>query len=99
GQMARRVAHEIKNPLTPIALSVEALKRAYEQRHPEFGAALDEAVRTVGEEVRRLKALLQEFNDLGRFPRPRPEAFAAERSLAGPGAPVQAAAGPGRVGA
>jgi nitrogen fixation/metabolism regulation signal transduction histidine kinase len=75
GQMARKVAHEIKNPLTPIALSVQGLKRSYDQKHPDFGATLDEAVRTVGEEVQRLKALLQEFNELGRFPPPRPVPF------------------------
>ena len=75
GQMARKVAHEIKNPLTPIALSVQGLKRSYDQNHPDFGATLNEAVRTVGEEVQRLKALLQEFNELGRFPPPRPQPF------------------------
>ena len=77
GQMARTVAHEIKNPLTPIALSVQGLKRAYDQGHPDFAATLDDAVRTVGEEVQRLKQLLQEFNDLGRFPPPRPIPFVA----------------------
>ena len=77
GQMARRVAHEIKNPLTPIALSVQGLKRAYDQRHPDFAATLDDAVRTVGEEVQRLKQLLHEFNELGRFPPPRPVPFVA----------------------
>jgi signal transduction histidine kinase len=76
GQMARKVAHEIKNPLTPIAISVAGLKRSYDQGHPEFAATLDEAVRTVGEEVQRLKVLLQEFSDLGRFPTPRPARFA-----------------------
>jgi signal transduction histidine kinase len=75
GQMARKVAHEIKNPLTPIALSVQGLKRSYDQKHPDFGTTLNEAVRTVGEEVQRLKALLQEFNELGRFPPPRPVPF------------------------
>ena len=75
GQMARKVAHEIKNPLTPIALAVQGLKRSYDQKHPDFGATLEEAVRTVGEEVQRLKALLQEFNELGRFPPPRPVPF------------------------
>jgi nitrogen fixation/metabolism regulation signal transduction histidine kinase len=71
GQMARSVAHEIKNPLTPIAISVAGLKRAYDQHQPDFAATLDEAVRTVGEEVGRLKHLLQEFSDLGRFPSPQ----------------------------
>jgi nitrogen fixation/metabolism regulation signal transduction histidine kinase len=75
GQMARKVAHELKNPLTPIALSVQGLKRSYDQKHADFGATLNEAVRVVAEEVQRLKALLQEFNELGRFPQPRPVPF------------------------
>jgi nitrogen fixation/metabolism regulation signal transduction histidine kinase len=75
GQMARKVAHEIKNPLTPIAVSVAGLQRAYDQQQPDFGSTLAEAVRTVGEEVLRLKMLLQEFSDLGRFPSPRPLRF------------------------
>ena len=82
GQMARKVAHEIKNPLTPIAISVAGLKRAHEQRHPEFDATLEETVRVVGEEVQRLKHLLQEFSDLGRFPTPRPARFALAELLA-----------------
>ncbi len=75
GQMARKVAHEIKNPLTPIAIAVAGLKRSYDQKHPDFATTLDEAVRTVGEEVLRLKILLQEFTDFGRFPSPRPARF------------------------
>ena len=75
GQMARRVAHEIKNPLTPIALSVAGLQRSYAQGRDDFGSTLDEAVRTVNEEVNRLKSLLYEFGELGRFPPPRPEVF------------------------
>jgi nitrogen fixation/metabolism regulation signal transduction histidine kinase len=82
GQMARRVAHEIKNPLTPIALSVAGLQRAYAQGHAGFPEALDQAVRTVTEEIGRLKALLQEFAELGRFPPPRPAVFDAGELLA-----------------
>ncbi len=81
GQMARRVAHEIKNPLTPIALSVAGLKRSYEQGHADFGATLDAAVRTVAEEVQRLKLLLHEFGELGRFPAPRLSKFDAGELL------------------
>ena len=75
GQMARKVAHEIKNPLTPIAIAVQGLKRSYDQQHPDFAATLDDAVRTVSEEIQRLKTLLQEFSDLGRFPPARPTRF------------------------
>lgn len=70
-QMARKVAHEVKNPLTPIAISVSDLKRSYDAGRPDFPAILDQAVRTVGEEVEALKRLLQEFADFGRFPAPR----------------------------
>ncbi len=81
GQMARRVAHEIKNPLTPIALSVAGLQRSYAQGRADFGATLDEAARTVSEEVQRLKQLLYEFGELGRFPPPRPSVFDARELL------------------
>lgn len=70
-QMARKVAHEIKNPLTPIAISVADLKRSYDQRRDDFPAILDQAVRTISDEVNTLKRLLQEFSDFGRFPAPQ----------------------------
>jgi len=71
GQMARKVAHEIKNPLTPIAISVADLKRSFDQGRPDFPQILDQAVRTIGDEVQTLKRLIQEFSDFGRFPPPR----------------------------
>jgi signal transduction histidine kinase len=71
GQMARKVAHEIKNPLTPIAVSVADLKRSYEQGREDFPEILSQAVRTIDEEVQSLKRLLQEFSEFGRFPPPR----------------------------
>lgn len=71
GQMARKVAHEIKNPLTPIAISVADLKRSYEQKRPDFPQILDQAARTVADEVETLRRLLQEFGEFGRFPAPR----------------------------
>jgi two-component system, NtrC family, nitrogen regulation sensor histidine kinase NtrY len=69
--MARKVAHEVKNPLTPIAVSVASLKRSYEQGRPDFPEILDQAVRTVQHEVDSLKRLLQEFSDFARFPAPQ----------------------------
>ncbi len=71
-QMALKVAHEIKNPLTPIAVSVADLKRSYEQQRPDFPQILDQAVRTIGDEIQTLKLLLQEFSEFGTFPKPRP---------------------------
>ncbi|HEY7727120.1 MAG TPA: ATP-binding protein [Candidatus Eisenbacteria bacterium] len=71
-EMARKVAHEIKNPLTPIAVSVADLKRSYEQQRADFPAILDHAVRTIADEVETLKRLLSEFAAFGRFPAPQP---------------------------
>jgi nitrogen fixation/metabolism regulation signal transduction histidine kinase len=70
GQMARKVAHEVRNPLTPIAVSIADLKRSHDLGRPEFPQILDQAVRTIGEEVETLKRLLQEFADFGRLPPP-----------------------------
>ncbi|HYM80243.1 MAG TPA: ATP-binding protein [Candidatus Limnocylindria bacterium] len=70
-QMARKVAHEIKNPLTPIAVSVADLKRSYELKRADFPQILDQAARVVAQEVETLKRLLQEFSEFGRFPAPR----------------------------
>jgi two-component system nitrogen regulation sensor histidine kinase NtrY len=70
-QMARRVAHEIKNPLTPIAVSVADLKRSYDQQRADFPEILAQAVRTVSEEIETLRRILDEFSEFGRFPEPR----------------------------
>jgi len=69
-QMARKVAHEVKNPLTPIAISVADLKRSYDQQRADFPEILDQAVRTVADEVETLRHLLQEFSDFARLPKP-----------------------------
>ncbi|MEK7347588.1 MAG: ATP-binding protein [Candidatus Eisenbacteria bacterium] len=70
-QMARAVAHEVKNPLTPIAISIADLKRCYEQKRPDFPEILDQAARTIADEVETLKRLLQEFSEFARFPAPQ----------------------------
>jgi nitrogen fixation/metabolism regulation signal transduction histidine kinase len=70
--MARAVAHEIRNPLTPIAIAMSDLRRSHEQQRPDFPQILDQAVRTVGEEVESLKRLVQEFSEFGRMPAPQP---------------------------
>ena len=76
GQMARMVAHEIKNPLTPIAISVADLKRSYERDRADFPRVLEQAATTIAAEVDALKRILQEFSDFARLPAPR---FAACR--------------------
>jgi len=70
-QMARLVAHEIKNPLTPIAVSVADLQRSFELKRSDFPEILGQATRTITEEVESLKRILQEFADFARLPGPR----------------------------
>lgn len=70
-QMARKVAHEIKNPLTPIQISVEDLKRSYDSNDPEFDQILGNAVDSISSEITRLKRLTEEFSRFARLPAPQ----------------------------
>jgi signal transduction histidine kinase len=67
-EVARRLAHEIKNPLTPIAMSVETLRDACGRA--DFPEIFDEGTRTIAEEVRRLKRIVDEFSRFARLPAP-----------------------------
>lgn len=69
GEVARRLAHEIKNPLTPIQLSAERLQRKLSGRLPEGEQmVLDKSVRTIVEQVDAMKRLVNEFRDYARLP-------------------------------
>jgi signal transduction histidine kinase len=70
--IARRIAHEIKNPLTPIRMSIETMRRTKERQHRDFDEIFDESTRTVLEEVERLERIVTEFSRFARLPRPRP---------------------------
>jgi signal transduction histidine kinase len=65
GEMARQVAHEIKNPLTPIKLAVQHLKRAHADRKPNFGELLDENVDQILLEIDRLSDIARAFSRYG----------------------------------
>lgn len=65
GEMARQIAHEIKNPLTPIKLSVQHLRRAYRDRRPEFGDILDDSVTQILSEIDRLTEIARAFSRYG----------------------------------
>jgi signal transduction histidine kinase len=65
GEMARQVAHEIKNPLTPIKLSVQHLRRARADRHPEFDLILDSNVEQILAEIDRLSDIARAFSRYG----------------------------------
>ncbi|MGD2018493.1 MAG: ATP-binding protein [Planctomycetota bacterium] len=60
-EMARQVAHEIKNPLTPIQLSASLLKRAHEEGSPEFPAILERTIDVVQRQVGNMREIARDF--------------------------------------
>ncbi|MEO1366773.1 MAG: ATP-binding protein, partial [Acidobacteriota bacterium] len=71
-EVARRIAHEIKNPLTPIQLTAERLLRKHQQQDPRLGETLEQGVATIVHEVESLKSMVDEFSRFARMPRPQP---------------------------
>ena len=73
-EVARRVAHEIKNPLTPIALSAERIGRQIEKLGlpPASARILDECAATISKSVESVKTLVDEFSQFARFPSAQP---------------------------
>jgi two-component system nitrogen regulation sensor histidine kinase NtrY len=69
--VARRLAHEIKNPLTPIQLSAERLSRNFASAPPNARALVDECTRAIVTEVEALKGLVDEFAQFARMRGPR----------------------------
>lgn len=67
-EVARRIAHEIKNPLTPIQLSAERLRKRYAHLLETNGAVLDKCTSTIIQQVEELKALVNEFTNFARLP-------------------------------
>ena len=67
-EMAKQVAHEIKNPLTPIKLSIQHLVQAYRQGANDFGDILQRVSQTVVEQIEALTRIASEFSDFARMP-------------------------------
>jgi two-component system nitrogen regulation sensor histidine kinase NtrY len=70
-EVARRLAHEIKNPLTPIQLSAERLRRKLGDISPPLQELVQECTSTIIGEVESLKGLVDEFSQFARMPAPR----------------------------
>ncbi len=75
-EVARRIAHELKNPLTPIALCAERIARQLDRGplSPESGRILRECADTISREVESVKTLADEFSQFSRFPAAQPVA-------------------------
>jgi len=85
-EVAQRVAHEIKNPLTPIALSAERIGRHLDRGQPDSPAVIRKCSEVILGCVATLRTLVDQFSALAQFPAPRPRACdmnqVAEEALA-----------------
>jgi len=70
--VAQGIAHEIKNPLTPIQLSAQRLQRKYREQARDFDEVFDECTMTIITQVEGLKGLLDEFSTFARMPESNP---------------------------
>jgi nitrogen fixation/metabolism regulation signal transduction histidine kinase len=70
-EMARVLAHEIKNPLTPIQLTVERMHKRYREEDTEYAELLDQSARVVVQEVESLRNVLARFQEFSRPVEPR----------------------------
>ncbi len=69
-EMAKQVAHEIKNPLTPMKLSVQYLQKAWERKDPDWEKHLHRFTRTIVEQIDTLSEIASEFSDFAKMPAP-----------------------------
>jgi two-component system nitrogen regulation sensor histidine kinase NtrY len=78
GDVARRIAHEIKNPLTPIQLSAERIRRKFAPRLGEEAAALEQMTEVIVRQTGDLRRIVDEFSRFARMPEPerKPEDLA-----------------------
>ena len=93
--MARTLAHEVKNPLTPILLAVQQTRDNYRGDDEKYRALLEECAEIVGEEVDSLRRLVREFGEFARLPRPEPKQGDLVRAAGRPGTALRRHPGPG----
>ncbi len=72
-EMAKQVAHEIKNPLTPMKLSVQHLERAWNDKSPDWSKRLSKFTQTMIEQIDTLSVIASEFSDFAKMPITRKE--------------------------
>jgi two-component system, NtrC family, nitrogen regulation sensor histidine kinase NtrY len=72
-ELARRLAHELKNPLFPLQLTVENLARSRQLPQEEFDEVFEESTRTLSMEIANLKTIIGRFSDFSKMPRPQLE--------------------------
>lgn len=80
-ELARRLAHELKNPLFPLQLTVENLTRARALPEPEFDEVFRESTQTLAMEIANLKTIVGRFSDFSKMPKPQLEHIDAKDAL------------------
>ncbi|MFN0244206.1 MAG: ATP-binding protein [Planctomycetota bacterium] len=80
-EMARQVAHEIKNPLTPVSLSANLLRRARDEKSPEFDAIFDRTIDLIQRQVEHMRAIAADFSAFAGTRRPKFEVLDATAVL------------------
>jgi signal transduction histidine kinase len=80
-ELARRLAHELKNPLFPLQLTVENLVRARDLPAAEFDEVFRESTQTLGMEIANLKTIIARFSDFSKMPRPELERIDARNAV------------------
>ncbi|GAB4131948.1 MAG: HAMP domain-containing sensor histidine kinase [Bacteroidia bacterium] len=72
-EMAKQVAHEIKNPLTPIRLSLQLLERAYKDKAPDLDQKVERLTKTMIEQIDTLSSIATAFSDFAKMPKAQNE--------------------------
>jgi len=72
-EMAKQIAHEIKNPLTPMKLSVQFLQRSWEDKDENFEKKLEKSTQTLIEQINSLSSIASEFSNFAKMPKPNKE--------------------------
>jgi len=68
--VARKLAHEIKNPLTPIQLSIDSLREKYKNKLADKGKNFEKYLETINRQIKDIEKLVNEFSNFARMPRP-----------------------------
>ena len=81
-EMAKQVAHEIKNPLTPMRLAIQHLRQTYRDRVANFDQVFSDVTKTVIEQIDTLSRIASEFSHFARMPKPRMEVCTVNEVIA-----------------
>ena len=80
-EMAKQVAHEIKNPLTPMKLNIQMLQRAYDSNDPDWEEKLKNVTNSLIDQIDNLATIASEFSDFAKMPVSKPEVIDLEEVL------------------